>query len=138
MTNYPDAALTQLKKVFELEPKDVVAQSSASRCLPRQLRHPSSRPCRWGSVCDRTGRPTSSAVGLRLPNETAYELTLNDSQQFAWTVTPKAGPVVKQTGRYTATSDRLILESAGQETLVVKVNSQGADRFQFSVTAKTP
>ncbi len=135
VTDYQDAAVTQLKKVVELEPKDVVAQKLLESLSPAPT--PVVPPQPEGAASGTA--PQTDLVGTwkSAANDSTFELTLTDGQQFTWTVTPKAGPVVKQTGRYTATSDRLILESAGQETLVVKVNSLGADRFQFWANDQT-
>ncbi len=133
VTNYPEAATAQLKKVVELEPKDVVAKKLLdSLTQTNEPPAPAAGTEAAGTVpdTDLIGRWRASANGSR------FELNLNDALQFDWQVTPADGAVVKQTGRYTAANDRLILESAGQETLVAKVQSLGVDRFQLWVNDK--
>lgn len=133
VTNYPEAATAQLKKVVELEPKDVVAKKLLdSLTQTNEPPAPAAGTEAAGTVpdTDLVGRWRASANGSQ------FELTLNDGLQFDWQVTPANGAMVKQTGRYTATNDRLILESAGQETLVAKVQSLGVNRFQLWVNDK--
>lgn len=134
VTNYPEAATTQLKKVVELEPQDVVAKR-----LLESLTQPDEPPVPDAAGSEATATvPETDLVGRWVASAkgSTFELTLNDALQFDWQVTPANGPAVKQSGRYTATSDRLILESAGQETLVAKVQSLGADRFQMWASDK--
>ncbi len=132
VTNYPEAATAQLKKVVELEPQDVVAKRLLESLTKSDEAPVPLAPAPAGADAA-SANPATDLVGRwrGTANGSTFDLTLGEDLQFEWKVTPADGAAVKQTGRFTATTDRLILESVGQEALLAKVQSLGADRFQF-------
>lgn len=139
VTNHPDSAAGQFKKAVELEPRDAVAQKLLDSITGKSSSTAgNASPTPAGSA---TGSPTPLQTDLignwkaTADDGTQFQMSLDNAGQFVWTATPPKGEAMRQTGKFTATPEKLILDSAGQqESLIVRVDSGGPDQFQFWVT----
>ncbi len=134
VTNFPDVALKQFQRVVELEPRDAVAKK-----MVETLSKGKSTTTPAPTIDNQANAPIETdLVGswlAKTDDGTQFALVLNDAGDFTWTVTPQKGNPVKQTGKYTITPDRLILDAAGQnDTLMARVESRGPHHFRFWVT----
>ena len=136
VTNFPDAAAKQFQKVVDLEPRDAVAKKLLES-LTKDKKGSSSETAPPAAA---NGDPLETdLVGLwnaKGEDGSKFDLTLTQDGRFTWVVTPPKGNVVKQTGTYTATPDRLILDADGEKdnTLMARVESRGPDHFRFWIT----
>jgi tetratricopeptide (TPR) repeat protein len=135
VTNFADAAAKQFEKVVELEPRDAVAKKLLDSLT--KDKKPASPDTTPPAAADGTS-PETDLVGnwiAKGDDGSEFDLTLMQDGNFTWVVTPPKGNVVKQTGTFTATADRLILDADGQETtLMARVESRGPDHFRFWIT----
>jgi tetratricopeptide (TPR) repeat protein len=67
-----------------------------------------------------------------------FELAIDDQGQFRWTSTPKGQAATIITGDYGVSDDTLVMDSADQGTMAGRVESGGADQFQFVIAGGPP
>ena len=135
VTNFPDAAAKQFEKVVQLESRDAVAKKLLETLTKGQT---PAKPDPLLPGVDAGAPLQTDLVGKWFSqgeDGSQFALTLDEGGEFTWLVTPPKGNPVKQTGKYTAAPDRLILDSSGpQETLVARVESRGPNHFRFWIT----
>jgi tetratricopeptide (TPR) repeat protein len=85
-----------------------------------------------GPEADLVGRWRAEADG------TTIELAIDAASQFEWSATPPGGTATKLAGNVFATSDRLVLESESQGSMVGNVKTIGPDEFRFALAGGPP
>ncbi len=151
VAGHTDAAVDELTAVVASQPEDKVAQRMLESLqgpaetppAPAQAPPaPAAPPAELASDADAeasTMEGTDLVGTWRAEREgDAFELRVDDDAAFVWKVTPKSGAPVEITGPLVATSDKLILESQDQGTMVANVTSLGADAFQFVAAGGPP
>lgn len=133
VTNYPDAAARQFAKVVELEPKDAVAKKlldSLTKSTKKETM-PTPLPAEANAFqTELVGRWVAKS-----DDGSEFQVSFDNAGGFIWNATPKKGDPVKQTGRFTATPDRLILDSSTKnDSLISRVESLGPDHFRLWLT----
>ncbi len=133
VTNYPEAALVQFQKVVELEPKDVVAKKMVETLQKKDDSQPN--PAGEAAVDPALQTDLVGRWRAKSKDGTTFDVTFDDAGGFVWKAAPPQGPAAEQSGKYTATPDRLILDpTAEQDSLISKVESRGPDHFRLWLT----
>jgi tetratricopeptide (TPR) repeat protein len=141
---HTDAAAGELKAVVAQQPSDKVAQRMLAAIEPRDQSPPepaASAPAEEAAVATAPDADTGTDLigNWRAEREgDMFELRVDENAQFVWKATPKGGQSVEISGPLAATNDTLILESNDQGTMVAKVQSLGADEFQFVISGGPP
>lgn len=133
VTNYPEAAAKQFAKAVELEPKDAVAKKLLDSLTKTEKKEtmPTPLPAEGGGIqTELVGRWVAKS-----DDGSEFRVSFDNAGGFIWNATPKQGDPVKQTGRFTATPDRLILDSSTKDdSLIARVESRGPDHFRLWLT----
>ena len=136
-----DAAAGELRRVVATQPADQVASRMLAALTPPA--EPPPEPAQpeqaAGSPPVQAG-PSTELIGLwrAQRNGDAFELSVDENNQFTWKAVPKGKPPITLAGTLAVAGDSLLLQSKDQGTMVGQVKSAGADQFQFIAAGSPP
>jgi len=137
VAGHQEAAVNALKAVVRLQPKDVIAKRMLDSIAPPTTPSTPTPPPVSNPAAD---APQTDLVGnwQAKAGDSVIELTIGEDSQFTWKATQKGKPAAQIQGRLTASSDTLILESTSQGSMIGKVKSVSADKWQFAMAGGGP
>ncbi len=144
-----ETAVTVLRHIVKIQPKDVVAarmlksldpaQAAADPAVVAKPAVPD--PAAPGNAAD---APQTDLVGKwqATAGKTKIELTITEDSQYIWAATttdPKADQKpVKLEGQLTTSPDAIILSNEAQGDMMGRVKSLGPDKFEFTIAGTPP
>ena len=153
VAGYNDAAAEQLKRVVAAQPADQVAARMLAALTPpaetpaaanqpaavAPAATPAAAPAATAPASAPAG-PTTDLVGVWRAerNSDAFDLSIDENNQFTWKAAPKGQPPVTLTGTMAVAGDAILLQSKDQGTMAAQVKSAGADQFQFIAAGSPP
>jgi len=141
VAGHDDAAVKELKLVVAAQPGDQVANRMLAALAPPTESTPEAAPPDQppASPPAQAG-PTTDLVGSWQAerNGDAFELSIDENNQFTWKAVPKGKQPVTLAGTLGVAGDAILLQSKDQGTMVAQVKSDGADQFQFIAAGSPP
>ncbi len=150
VTGQNDPAIRMLQRVVQQQPSDMVSKQLLDSLSPQQevAKEPpkppapgeSQQPAASATEPAATDEPSTDLVGnWRAEREgDVFELTIDEQGGFTWKATPKGKDAISVAGTVATTSDTLVLDSKEQGSMVGRVTSGGADKFQFVSVGSPP
>ena len=136
-----DAAAGELRRVVAAQPADQVASRMLAALTPPAEPPPEpAQPEQAAASPPAPAGPSTELIGLwrAQRNGDAFELSVDDNNQFTWKAVPKGKPPITLAGTLAVAGDSLLLQSKDQGTMVAQVKSAGADQFQFIAAGSPP
>lgn len=149
-----ESAVTVLKHIVKIQPKDVVAARMLQSLVPDQpaadpavvakpavqdpaLVAPANNPA--APVAD-PNAPKTDLVGKwqATAGKTTIELTITEDSQYTWAATTADQKPVKLEGQITTAPDAIILSNEAQGNMMGRVKSLGPDKFEFNIAGAPP
>jgi tetratricopeptide (TPR) repeat protein len=138
VAGHDDAAAAQLKRVIAVQPGDQVASRMLAALVPPT--ESTTEPTQPAATAPAQAGPTTDLVGnwQAERNGDAFQLSIDENNQFAWKAVPKGKPPITLAGTLAVTGDAILLQSKDQGTMVAQVKSDGTDQFQFIAAGSPP
>jgi tetratricopeptide (TPR) repeat protein len=150
-----ESAVTVLKHIVKMQPKDVVSARMLKSLEPDQPAadpavvakpavqdpaanvQPANNPA---APANAPAAPQTDLVGSwkATAGKTTIELTITEDSQYTWAATTADQKPVKLEGQLTTSPEAMILSNAQQGDMMGKVKSLGPDKFDFTVAGTPP
>jgi len=139
---HADMAAEALKVVVAKQPGDLVAKRLLEAITPPEEPKPeaeqpaaaASQPT-TGTAATTPADPETDLVGTwkAASGKDTVELTITEDSKFTWKATPEGRPPVELSGTVETARDAIALNTEKAGSMVGKVQSKGADAFDFTL-----
>jgi hypothetical protein len=139
---HADMAAEALKVVVAKQPGDLVAKRLLEAITPPEEPKPEaeqpaasgSQP-QTGTEAAKPAGPETDLVGTwkAASGKDTVELKITEDSKFTWKATPSGRPAVELSGTVETASDAIALNTEKAGSMVGKVQSKGADAFDFTL-----
>lgn len=146
-----DTAVTLLKHIVKLQPKDLVAARMLSSLEPEQTAaaDPATPATPAPATPATPATPTAPAAAdapqtdlvgswKATAGKTTIELSITEDSQYTWQAATADEKPVKLEGQLTTAPDAIILSNEAQGDMMGKVKSLGPDKFDFTIAGSPP